>query len=473
VDSLWYTGLVQASLRPRWGPRLDRLSAVDASNLVLEHGAQTSTIGLVGVLEAAGLVDGTGQPDLARLRAVLGPRVRAIPRLCQRVQPTRWGEGRPVWVDCPVDLSRHIRALPPVAGREGFTTLCGQLLSVRLPRDRPLWDLLVVPGVDPDHLGVVLRVHHAVADGLSLVRLAAELFDPPEGSDGAAPAPPRPANPPPTRRDLRLDALAGLIAGLRYAAGAAARQLRQPAVAVANLRRTARRVAGTTARQVPRTSLLGPLGVRRRVFLLGADLEPLRRSAHAAGGTLNDALLAAVAEGARAILAARGERSDITLPVSVPVSLRGTAAGSASGGNLVGVMVVPLPLAEPDPHRRLSLIAAATRAQKPTARAAGTLELSRARWATRLLDLLSRRQRVIALFVTNVPGPGAPLRLAGARMSRAWPMSVIAGNVRFGVAAASYAGWLSVTAVCDADSAPDARVFADAVQSALTRLASA
>ena len=86
---------------------------------------------------------------------------------------------------------------------------------------------------------------------------------------------------------------------------------------------------------------------------------------------------------------------------------------------------------------------------------------------TRLFDVVSRHQRTVGLFVTNVPGPRGRLSLAGAPLVHVWPLSLIAGNIRVAVAALSYAGELSLTTTWDARSCPDAEVFTRALEAAL------
>jgi len=116
----------------------------------------------------------------------------------------------------------------------------------------------------------------------------------------------------------------------------------------------------------------------------------------------------------------------------------------------VGLMVIQLPLTEPDLAVRIARIAGATGAAKAEAREQGTYELTRSRWGTRVFAFLARRQRFIALFITNVRGPEQPLCLAGAPLERVWPVTPIQGNVRFGIAAMSYAGRFDCVAHVDA-----------------------
>jgi hypothetical protein len=214
------------------------------------------------------------------------------------------------------------------------------------------------------------------------------------------------------------------------------------------------------------TALLGLRGDDRGVAFLSVSLSALESAARVRGATVNDALLAGVAAGLRAALAAVGEVRPTELPVSVPVALRrrGTA------GNQVGVMLVSLPLLQDDPDERLHTIAVRTRVEKVRAREQGTFELMRGPIGARIMDALARRQRLAAAFVTNVPGPPHPLRLAGAPITAIWPVAVLAGNVRLGVAAVSYGGLLCCGVHFDAEAVPGA-TFAEAMRDELARLA--
>lgn len=425
---------------------------------------------MVGLLDSGPFLDDAGEPDLAGLRRLLAPRVDAVARLRQRVHFTRWGQGLPVWVDCPVDLDVHVRRGPRLDGDAALVSLCEQLLSAPLARDRPLWDLLVCPGPTSGQVAVVLRLHHAVADGVSGVRMMRALFDPAEGPGApAATAGPdlvraRTPHRAPSGWELALDAWrtrgARVLDTLTHLG-------RLPSL-WRDLARGAVRTVSIARGAMPSTSLLGPLGARRSIRVVTVDLAQLRSVAHTAGATVNDALLSAAVHAAGALLVWRGEPLPPHLPVSVPVSLRDADDRlDAHGGNQVGVMRVLLPLGEDDAMDRLRRIAATTRRAKSEARAAGTLQLTRSRLGIRAMDVIARHQRSVGMFITNVPGPSERLSLGGAQLLHAWPLSIIAGDVRFAVAALSYAGGFSVTLTVDAASCPDVDVFAHALEESL------
>jgi hypothetical protein len=132
-------------------------------------------------------------------------------------------------------------------------------------------------------------------------------------------------------------------------------------------------------------------------------------------------------------------------------------------------MIVPLPLSESDPVRRLQLIAAETaeRKHKPRPRTGSGVPLLFQRAFLRGF----RRQRLLNASVTNLPGPPVPLYLAGARLLELVPVVSLMGNLTLVVAVLSYTGQLNLTAVADRDTCPDVEIFAQGVQGTLDQLA--
>jgi len=332
-----------------------------------------------------------------------------------------------VWEPVQPDLTWHIRAVPAVQGRAGFEALAATMMTTPLPADRPLWELLVVPGAGVGAPGIVLRVHHCIADGVAGVRVLQQLFGDGDVTEAPSAGPAAPSEP-------------GKAGSTQAVARRRVPRFRALATSVT-------RIAAVFRSTVPATALLGPIGPNRGVTLVDADLGALATAVRPVSATVNDALLVAVAAGATAALRGRGHPVPAVLPASVPVAL----SGRGSSGNAVGVMVVPLVTETGDARALLEEVASVTRTAKEQARAQGTFELTRSRWGSRLFARLARRQRFIALFVTNVRGPECRLRVGGAPLIRAWPVAPIQGNVRFGVAAMSYAGRFEVAVHVDAD----------------------
>ena len=176
-----------------------------------------------------------------------------------------------------------------------------------------------------------------------------------------------------------------------------------------------------------------------------------------------------VAGGLRTLLASRGEPvGGLVLRAFVPVSLHREQPGQARG-NLDGGMIVPLPIGEPDPVRRLSLTAADTAARKKKSRPPGSTLFRNAAIQRAFLHHAAR-QRLMNIYVANVPGPPVPLYLAGAPLLEVFPIVPIMGNVPLGIGALSYAGQFNITVVADRDGCPDAAVFTEGLQAALDAL---
>ena len=448
---------------PRAG-RLERLSPVDAANMRVEIHGGPMHVAAVGVADGTALLDAAGRLRLEEVRADLERRLHLAPRLRQVLVRPRRGLGPPVWADDPrFDISRHVRArtVPPPGDEAALLAVCLELNQPPLDRSRPLWELWLLPGLADGNAGVLFRLHHAVADGVAAMAMMGALFG---AGPGAAPPPGppwRPAAAPSAGRLFtdtwrrRADAAAaaggrlGHPAAIVHSAGAGARQLRL--------------IVGEGP--APRVSWNRPAGTRRRLLLARADLASAKAVAHAHGGTVNDVVLAAVAGGARRLLASRSElRSGMVLKAGVAAAAR-DPADLAPAGNRAAVMLAPLPVSEPDPARRLAQIARLTRARKryPPYQPSG-------RFAQRAMVWAMPRQHLVNLGTSNLPGPPGPLYLAGARVLELFQVGVVQGNLTVAVGVLSYAGQLNVTILGDADAVPDLTTFADGAAEALTQL---
>lgn len=444
--------------------RLERLSPVDAANLRVEGQGVPMHVAALGVVDGAPLLDAAGQLRLDAVRADVQRRLHLAPRLRQVLCHMRPGLGLPAWADDPhFDIRQHVRACPVPApgGEAALLAVCSQLNEPPLDRSRPLWELWLLPGLADGNIGMLLRLHHVAADGVAALALMGTMF----GATPGEPPPEAPAwrpTPAPGAWQMftdswrrRADAAAAAGAGLRHPAGALQ--------GLGSLTRQLRLLAGEG--RAPRVSFNQPAGTHRGLLLARADLARAKTVAHAHGATVNDVVLAAVAGGARELLAGRGElRPGLVLKASVAASNRRPADAAASG-NRAGIMLVPLPVDEPDPVRRLTEIACLTRARKryPPYQPA-------ARFAQRGMVRAMSRQRLVNLFTSNLPGPPEPLYLAGARVLELFQAGVVQGNVTVAAGVLSYAGQLNFCILGDADAVPDLKVFADGLSDALAQL---
>jgi len=449
---------------------LERVTASDLFLLMWDDYGWSSDIGGLAILDGTGLLDRDGRVLTEAVRARLEPRLHLVPRFRQLLYRPRLGLGWPLWVDAPAfDLADHIRVHPVAApgGRAQLLAACQELVARRLDPARPLWELWLLPGLPDRQVGAYLRLHHAVADGTAALAAFGALLDPVPGAPAPA-APPWTPAPIPAASQL----LADNLRRRRAEVGRGCEGLAHPGRTLARARAAWpawREVL--TEKPAPRTSLNHPVGDGRRLAIVRSRLDYTKQIARAHHATVNDVVLAAVADGLRQLLASRGEDvHDLVQRAMVTISTHHEQPGQARG-NKPGWMMVPLPLGEPDPVRRLELIAAETAARKHKARPEAGSGIFRFAAGQRAWYRHFPRQRSVNLVVTNVAGPPVPLYLAGAPLLELFPMMPVMGNLTLVVAVLSYAGQLNLTAVADHDHCPDVEVLAHGMRGALDDLA--
>jgi diacylglycerol O-acyltransferase len=394
----------------------DVLAAEDARILGLETAQVAGHTLKVMVLERGS--------ELAadELREWVGARVGRLPRLMQRLQPQP-DAGPPSWVrDGEFDLTRHVRRA------EGAATLAAAIAPImerRLDRGAPLWSIELVDGGE-EGSAVVLKVHHALADGMWARRIASVLlWDEHDPLPGSSPATAE-ASPVLHRR----------WADVRLVFGALEREL-APAASRSALAQRVGRARVVAFASVPLTAL-----------------EPLKR-AFATRVTVNDLVLAATAGGLRRWL----EHDNAPLQamrVKVPVSLHRPEEEREALGNADSFFFVDLPVAEPDPERRLLAIARECSARK---RAGDAQQLDtllreiagRSPVAGRAALRWSMSPHVFTLNVSNVPGPRHPLRLCGRPLRAVYALAEIADWHALRIAVFSACGTLTFGLCADAE----------------------
>jgi hypothetical protein len=202
--------------------------------------------------------------------------------------------------------------------------------------------------------------------------------------------------------------------------------------------------------------------------MVRTSLDAVRSVGRSHDATVNDVLLTVIAGSLRALLSSRGEPVDeTTLRVYVPVSLR-RRLGGPQQGNLIAQMAVPLALCEADPRRRLRQIAVETTRRKTRVRT--SLGILLHGWLRRRLLLIAVMRQRVNVTSASIPGPTAPLYLAGARLVEVFPVLPLIANEPLGVGALSYAGALTIGIAADRDAFPDLDVVTSAVRGELARL---
>lgn len=448
--------------------QVTHLSTLDAGFLQLEDTDHHVSLAIGGVAVLAGPA-----PEFSALLDTVGERCLRNPRATQMLRTHPLDLTAPEWVDDPsFDMSHHVRrtALPAPGDDEALFAEVASIMERRLDRDRPLWECWVIEGLTGGRWAVLIKVHHALADGIAATNLLTALCDEPAVTSfasaiGAATHPRRrPALPLPSmnpadwlRDSVRFSVNAGKLA-LRVTGGAA-------------------ELTASLLRPAARSALNGPVGDLRRYSAAAVQLRDVEEIAHTFGTTINDVALAAVADSYRAALLRRGQqpRPD-SLRTLVPVSVRGPD-GMDVPDNRVSLMLPFLPVDVADPLQRLHDVHnRLTVAKSSGQRQAGSLLM----WASNLIPfpvtawtvrLLSRLpQRSVVTVVTNVPGPRQPLTVMGCKVLRLMPVPPIAVGFRTGVAIFSYADELTFGLLVDFDAAPDVDELAIGIERGVRRL---
>ena len=464
------------------GKSLQPLSGLDAAFLYLESAGTPMHVGSVMLLE----VPPRQQPGFhAKLSAHLRERMPRAPALRRQLHAAPLGLGHPLWSELPdIDLRQHLRRrrLPGAGGRTRLETLVAQLHAEVLPRDRPMWQFVLIENVEPGVVALYSKVHHALLDGQGGVALARALLDlepakPVRRAAAASKRAPAPAASRTRSRDLA-----------RTASAATVRQFANLLRALPATVKAAGATPGGSLLSALRSSVLRApssvfnrkVGPRRSFATLSLPLEDVKRVARGFGASLNDVVLAICAGALRKLLLQEGELPRLPLVAAMPVSLR--VSGDQSVDNQVSMVQCTLATDVADPVERLRAIQASTAQIKQRVTAFKGLiptdypGLAAPVWAAGLSRLwgsgnLAERLPALAnVAISNVPGPPVTLFLAGAPLRHYYPVSIVTHGLAFNITVQSYAGHLEfgLTACKDVIARP--AVVADAMKSALAEL---
>lgn len=428
----------------------------------------------VGWLAQLELPRGVERLDAVALIERIAGRLHLTPRFRQRLASVPLGLGEPAWVDdAEFDVRRHVRVIePPDALTRGdLRALTDRFMSRQLPRDRPLWEILVVPRVGGRRAAVLGKVHHAMVDGIAAVELGMVLFDLSPDAEMPHPADWR-AEPAAGSLRLAVDAVAdGALEQFRLAGRSAASGLRPGrSLRVADtMRRAAFSLAEDALWPAPASYLNVPIGARRTLSTHTVALDRLLRVKTTAGVKLNDVVLAATAGALHRLARERGEEPS-DLRVMIPVSVR-DADAAADGGNRITFGFVVLPVGARTAAARLQAIRQQTAELKSSGRIGGTdmIVRSAALLPSALKGSVARfaaSPRLYNLTVSNVPGPSVPLYAAGARVRSIYPVIPIPDEHALAIGVLSYDRGVHFAAYADPAALPGLRlsgVLPDAV----------
>ncbi|MFI6935730.1 wax ester/triacylglycerol synthase family O-acyltransferase [Streptomyces sp. NPDC050287] len=435
----------------------DLLAPLDLAFWNMESAEHPMHLGALGVFSARSPTAGAHAADLLAARAA------AVPGLRMRIRDV-WPLGFPAAFGGAAreaapdfDPLDHVTLHAPTAD---FQAEAGRLMQRPLERGRPPWEAHVLPGQDGVSFAVLFKFHHALADGLRALTLAAAILDP---MDMPAPRP-RPEQPP---RRLLPD-----VRRLRERVRGALSDVGRALDIGASVARSTLDVRTSTALTAPST------GTRRTAGVV-LDLDDVHRVRKAVGGTVNDVLIAVVAGALRRWLDERGDGSEGVAPRAlIPVSKRRPRTAHPQGNRLSGYLM-RLPVADPDPLGRLATVRLAMDRNKDAGpnRGAGAVAL--------LADhvpalghrlggpFVSGAARLwFDILVTSVPLPGIGLKLGGDPLTAVYPFAPLARGQSLAVAVSTYRGQVHYGLVADGHAVPDldrlARALTEEVETLIT-----
>jgi diacylglycerol O-acyltransferase / wax synthase len=505
-----------------------RLSSLDAAFLYMETPECPMHVGSLSVFQ---LPDGYRGDFTEAFKAQIASRLDLAPMLRRKLKSTVLDLDHPSWVeDEQFDIDRHIfrGGLPAPGDMETLRRLVGWMHAKLLNRARPLWEFYVFEGLAGHQVALYAKLHHALIDGGAGVALSKIVYDlAPDARPVHPAADGSPADQPGSKGRTRRRDMAAEIAQTTFGlwrrpfdkdAGAqpvelprtgrtdfgsmlidhAVTQLETGLKITAALPSMVKAAAGTLpglldpgklaqlpALIPPRTPLNATISSERAFGTTTVQLSRVKKLGKAAGGTVNDVVLALSSGIVRQWLAEKGALPDKPLSAAVPISLR--EAGNADTNNQAFAMTCRIATDVADPAERLqAIIRAASEAKAlisplkdfvPHVQNASALGLPMVMQVMVLLYGRSGLPNVLPmganLIVSNVPGPPVPLYAAGAQMLHLWPVSIPIHGMGLNITVQSYRDQLEFGLIAGANVLPDIQRLADRVEGELLALEAA
>lgn len=461
---------------------MERLSAADAWFLYLE--GPTVHLHVTGLL----LLDPSTAPrglTFAKLRSFITGRQHLMPSLHRRLVEVPLAIDHPSWINDPdFDLDNHLHhhVLRGDGSSEALARFASEFASTQLPRDRPLWDMVMVEGLDDGNVGIVIKMHHCIVDGISGMDIMAHLLElspsPARHGRVAAPTPEPVPHPMAVAASASWNRLTDPLRPVRAAVDSVSSLARMADTSIR------RRLGGADALahpvNAPRTVFNASLTSRRELAFGLAPLADLKIIRRAFDVTVNDVVLAACTYGLRTYLQAVDEIPDRPLVCSVPVSIHGQAQANAANhvsANQVSTMFVNLPVHLADPAEQLRAIHEGAIGAKAIQGSVGTdlisdvVELvpsSLFHLAARMYSdagMADRFPPVHNLIVSNVIGSPVPLYMAGAEVIAMYPFGPLMEGTGLNITVLSNNGEMNIGIIACPDLVPELHRLLDGILS--------
>lgn len=438
---------------------IERLTVDDATFLRMED-----EICAMHVMSVA-IFDGP-EPDFADLYKRVASRVVLVPRLRQRVMDVPLRVERPVWVDDPeFNLDYHLRhtGLPKGGDFSALNTLVGRVLSQRLDRGKPLWEMWIVSGLPDGQWAVMSKAHHAMIDGVSGTDPLALMVDQvtmPRHRPADRWAP----DPVPSANELLGKGITDLLLDPVEQTRVAKRVITRPWHELTKLGES---ILGAA----PRVGLRRALGPHRRWHPAVVDASVIRAARTKLDVSTNDVVLALVARGFKEMFDHSGAEIPDTIRSLVPLAV----ASADAFINEVTALEADLPTGVEGLAEAAKAIAAQTASHHDRSRAVAGDALMNLRGLSaptlcalgvRAATLAGRKQSGVDTVTINAPGPRETISLLDQPLLSIVPAIPLVAGVRIGVAVMSYRDKFYFGVTGDRDAAPEVEFLANGIEAA-------
>jgi diacylglycerol O-acyltransferase / wax synthase len=488
-----------------------KLSAMDASFLYLETPEMPMHVGSMAIFR---LPEGYKGDFFEDFKAMIASRLHIAPILKPRLEKAPLDIDHPSWVeDDQFDIDRHIfrASLPAPRDRATLERIVGWMHAKLLNRARPLWEFYVFEGMKDNEIGLYSKMHHACIDGGAGAALTNMIYD-------LTPVP-REIEPPTERAKVGQeprDIAANLIDSYQqlwrqpFDASAAAKGIELPrsgksdlgsilfdnamfqienavkfAGNVPTLLKSVSDVVGKIADPKSRDSIVGmmspptllnkQISSERSFAGVSIPLSRAKAVAKAAGGKLNDVVLAISSGVVRRYLVERGALPSKSMTAAVPISLR--EEGNTDANNQVFGMICSIATNVEDPKTRLETIIAQSTKSKEISHPLRALmpqvsnvSMLGAPIMMQILALLYSRSSLSDVLpptanitVSNVPGPRQTLYAAGAELLHIFPVSISTHGLALNITVQSYRDQLDFGFIAGANIIPHVEVLCSLV----------
>jgi diacylglycerol O-acyltransferase / wax synthase len=409
----------------------------------------------------------TSTPDWQRLQDRVAHATQLAPRLRYKVVSPLIPLGLPVWVDADLDVTYHVNRtrLTTAVGPAELVEHAASFARDNLDRTRPLWRILLIEPADGGPATALIKISHALMDGLAGVELLAAFVD--LEPDPTLTSKDRVTGEPQmTALGLTAERLISLpwqtqvryvrnMLGLARISSRVASRPRATTGAAWGYAGSVRRLLA--APPTAGSALLKDRSIDRRMVALEVSHDALRAAGRAAGGSLNDAYLAAVLGGVRRYHEEMGTEV-AEIPFAIPISTRRAKDGDAANRFAPARFAAPVGVVDPAERIRLVQGIVSAARSEPALNALTTLAPAFAQVPTIALTFVGREQDKLDVQASNVPGPPFTGFLAGSEIDRIFAFGPLPGPAVMCVLV-SYAGTCCVGFTLDQAAVTDVALF--------------